>query len=112
MKHKVSELSGALLDAAVAKAAGFPLDEDGDRLDERTSGGAPMPFHPSADWRDAGPIIERERIMVGPETEFADGSWEWEACTWSGKVCHGPNPLIAAMRAYIASRFGEEIELT
>jgi hypothetical protein len=74
-------------------------------------------YSPSTDWSLAGPIIERERIqlMRDPDGWFADsdrchrrepheeGSW----CT----TAHGGTVLIAAMRAYVASKFGEEIEL-
>lgn len=116
MKHKVSELEGTLLDAAVAKAAGFPLDGDGDRLDERTNGGAPSPFHPSTDWRDGGPIIERERINVEWGPDRGEPYDIWQAHIYGESVNkwsegEGDTPLIAAMRAYCASKFGEEVEL-
>jgi hypothetical protein len=120
MKHKVSELEGALLDAAVAKAEGLKawITDFGDGAPwcaadiENEAGVSGATFAPSSAWKQGGPIIERERIMVGPETEFADGSWEWEACMWSPSTpAHGPTPLTAAMRAYVASKFGEEVEL-
>ena len=62
MKHKVSELEGALLDAAVAKAEGYELDSDGDNRTVRDNGGAPSRWRPSTDWTQGGPIIEREEI--------------------------------------------------
>lgn len=117
MKYKISELKGALLDAAVAKAAEFPLDSDGDRLDERTNGGAPSPFHPSTDWMQGGPIIERKRIIVfPPERRGAWGAYVrprfrfGDLHDYDGKG-EGKTILIAAMRAYVASKFGEEVEL-
>lgn len=115
MKHKVAELEGALLDAAVAELElppgwrgryGRPMEEElGDY------GVTASRYSPSTDWAQGGPIIERERIMVGPETEYADGSWLWEACTWTGRTQNGPTPMIAAMRAYVASKFGDEVDL-
>jgi len=35
---------------------------------------------------------------------------EWEAETW-GYISEGPTPLIAAMRCYVLSKLGEEIEI-
>ena len=111
MKHKVSELEGALLDAAVAKAEGYELDSDGDNRTVRDNGGAPSRWRPSTDWTQGGPIIERERIATYPPLCVGDYD-EWEA-TVGGKMVgeRGPTPLIAAMRAYVASKFGEEVEL-
>ena len=51
-KHKVSELEGALLDAAVAKAEG--------RLEAWWNTNEAY----SVEWSDGGPIIERERIEM------------------------------------------------
>lgn len=104
MKHKVSELNGALLDAAVAKAEGFEWRWSSDRT-EVVDVARRYTFAPSVRWSEGGPIIERERIMLSC---FPDG--------WRGYikgVCDipGPTPLIAAMRAYVAHRFGEEVEL-
>jgi hypothetical protein len=121
MKRKASELDGALLDAAVAKAEGMAFEIAVGVLwtDGGTSGGG---FRPSQDWRDGGPIIEREHIDVNSElndTVQRSGPEEW----WAEMLHdarddgvqrsygHGPTPLIAAMRAYVASKFGDEIEL-
>jgi hypothetical protein len=119
--HKVSSMTGALLDAAVAKASGrsFTLEgfgklaqlapqcwtDDGEFDEER--GDRCALFSPSTSWADGGPIIERERIE---SRTTADG---WEASTvalhdWS---IEGATLLVAAMRAYVASRFGDEVEL-
>lgn len=67
----------------------------------------------SASWAQGGPIIEREKISL----RYGDGTWgvaesKWEAshpeCLY---VKHGPTPLIAAMRCYVASKLGDEVEL-
>ena len=120
MKHKVSELDGALLDAAVAKVLGLhEVDGFWCRCDVPAM--APLPlvsvlhWRPSADWDQGGPIIERERIGTGfcESGPFA-GKWfgQYDDERLGGN-CHqiGDSPLIAAMRAYVASRFGEEVEL-
>jgi len=118
MKHKVSELEGALLDAAVAKAERLRhIDVD----DSPHTGWYELPngavigvrdYAPSTDWSLGGPIIEREQIAVAyhPLVEH------WAACgnghRWLGLMnATGPTPLIAAMRAYVASKLGEEVEL-
>ena len=118
-KHKVSELEGALLDAAVAKAEGWTVWNEnfcgrgicyatGDET-------APtrMHFHPATQWADAGPLIERERIMLEPPwSPNAGGNGVWVAWTEFDRTGgRGDSPLIAAMRAYLANKFGDEVEL-
>ncbi len=100
MKHKVEELEGALLDAAVAKAEG---------RDIRRWRGI---FRPSESWAFAGPIIERERICPqwsGPRylalVHRPGGAMD------DDMVFEGSTYLECAMRAYVASKFGEEVEL-
>lgn len=120
MKYKTSELEGALLDAAVAMAEGLPnilfahrsnssgqwvstalYKIPGKRyLIERR-----VPLY-SSEWDQGGPIIERERISVTHTRTTST-----VAGTRNAVDGHGPTPLIAAMRAYVASKFGEEVEL-
>jgi hypothetical protein len=114
--YKVADLSGALLDAAVAKAEGYELDEDGDNRTIRENGGAPSAWHPSTDWSHGGPIIQRERISL---QGYEGGGWCADVrceftCGEPGESAgngSGPTPLIAAMRAYVSSVFGDMIEL-
>jgi hypothetical protein len=66
-------------------------------------------FDPSASWEIAGPIIEREEIQLGGygasrQAEVRDDTKPWVSM-W------GETSLIAAMRAYVASKLGEEVEL-
>lgn len=106
MNQKVSELEGALLDAAVAKAHGQP---DSVVAEVRKFAGAFDSFAPSTRWDHGGPIIERERINV---VSVRPGDWAASPKdqTYTGRQ-EGPTPLIAAMRAYVASKLGEEVEL-
>ena len=115
MKMKTSELQGPALDWAVAQAwygceydMSIPLFADG------------LIFQPSVLWQHGGPIIERERIDV---------TWsgtQWVAMWWADnsgmaknpaqRFTHnrqkaGPTPLTAAMRAYVASKMGEEVNV-
>lgn len=100
---KTNELTGAALDWAVSKAL-QPGYEDW-----RTTEHVRQGFNPSTDWAQGGPIIERERISVGT---FEN---EWSADVTAGPTGFvrgfGPTPLIAAMRCYVASTLGAEVEL-
>lgn len=62
-------------------------------------------WRPSRAWEHGGPIIERERIELRND---ASGGWN---CMGNGCYGDGPTPLIAAMRAYVASKVGAEVEL-
>lgn len=113
MKHKTNELAGALLDAAVAKAEGkkiakTPEGEDGAWIEVGWPEGR-LPYAPSTNWNDGGPIIERERIKLDPDfSPEIKGDW---VAMLAGGYAEGPTPLIAAMRAYVASTLGDEVEL-
>lgn len=111
MKHKTAELEGVLLDAAVALAEGF--DEfwwSESRKDFIYDAGPQhhMPLPRMTEWQNAGPIIDRERIGLLPPIYGITDKW---ATTGFSSYGEGQTALIAAMRAYVASRFGEEVEL-
>jgi hypothetical protein len=63
----------------------------------------------STDWAQGGPIIEREHISAA----YAYwGEWEaWDDKTMPPPKYRGPTPLIAAMRCYVASKLGDEVEI-
>lgn len=67
----------------------------------------------STQWGCGGPIIERERLCARPLKEVW-GCWvtdlygDIHALSLSG---FGPTPLIAAMRCYVASKLGNEVEM-
>lgn len=69
----------------------------------------------STDWALSGPIIEREEISIA--REFAEGCIEWAAWTPAPirddaeAFGYGPTPLIAAMRCFVASVLGDEVEV-
>jgi hypothetical protein len=122
MKHKVSELEGALLDAAVAKAEGLTFDLIDEAFAEAHAIQACVTvargldveaYVPSELWQDGGPIIERERIslmFIGARGWSANFDQHFDEGSQDDPHT-GPTPLIAAMRAYVASKFGEEVEL-
>ena len=92
---KVSELTGAELDYWVAMAEEMDADIVVD-------GG----FSPSRCWHDGGPIIERFEITVRPSIMPGNG---WVAYIDAGCSFYAGAPLTAAMRAYVASKFGQEV---
>ena len=105
---KVTELHGAALDWAVAKAEGllsFGYDTDGERFWVVLSTGETEFFSPRFEWAQAGPIIEREMISIAWTGE------DWMAYIWHDEEFFASRPLIAAMRCYVASKLGEEIEV-
>lgn len=111
---KVSELSGAALDWAVAKAEGlgYRYDEKYGPMCFRPStvrgvvawDSAPLPY--STDWAQGGPIIEREEIAIDYDPDVWNAAMYGEPCYLSG-----PTPLVAAMRCYVASKLGDGIEI-
>ena len=114
---KVTDLSGPALDWAVAKCRGFDgLDDDKWLLRD---GIADMPlsaYNPSTDWAQAGPIIEREGVCIAKVGRSADDAIAPHPDCWAahidGAYCkYSPTPLIAAMRCYVASKLGDEVEV-
>jgi hypothetical protein len=105
---KTSELSGAALDWAVAKCEGKDvwIKDDGSIWEER--GEVSYYFRPSNRWNHGGPIIEREKIAVWSDVE---GGWFASGNEGTNKDYHAENPLIAAMRCYVDTRLGDEIDL-
>jgi hypothetical protein len=110
---QVVDLTGTQLDYWVAKAEAIELKysdamQQWRVMDEPTE----IWWQPHVDWSQAGPIIEREGIgffrAESPGPEYGDEAWvasdAHDACTYRGNT-----PLIAAMRAYIASKFGIEV---
>ena len=94
---KTNELSGAALDWAVAKC-----EVGADFIGEIDD-----PHFYSTDWALGGEIIEREKIDVWTHAGKA-----WAASTDKGRTEYrGTTPLIAAMRCYVASKLGDNVEL-
>ena len=105
---KTSELTGAALDWAVAKCEGIRL---GLWKYLCTSNRRGMGYRYSTDWSRGGPIIEREGIEL---CRLKDGEWRGQLYEEGIDKIHreyGATPLIAAMRCYVASKMGDDIEL-
>lgn len=120
MKKRVSELEGAMLDAAVAKVEGVRVRyfddvcvcyQGGDDTGMKERRGPH--YNPSRNWANGGPIIEREWIGLDRGRLEAPPEERWWADAGAPKasVECGPTALIAAMRAFVASKLGNEVEL-
>ena len=124
---KVSELTGKELDDLVIKALdgrygkhkfvfgreknalifdnGFPI--------KATTG----TIRPSADWAHGGPIIDREKISLKYNAHMVEFGQQWVSRIDSDphglapRYGYGKTPLIAAMRAFVASVYGEYVNV-
>jgi hypothetical protein len=125
---KTSELIGKPLAFAVAKCEDVSVALYGDMLRLNMYEGTPVfgpEYRPDLDWSIAGPLIERERINVCEFTECGrteSGSdilihrgwrcYKTPSAYWrSVPNSYGPTPLVAAMRCYVASKLGDEVEI-
>lgn len=111
MKIKTSEIKGLHLDWAVAEA----LNKSTPNYVDKDGNGNYYDWTPSTYWQQAGPIIEKERIQITPPYQQGD---KWAAIKHDyifvkGKDAYqeGDTPLIAAMRCYVASKLGDEVEI-
>jgi hypothetical protein len=93
---KSSDLIGRALNWAVATCEGYKGPPEW----------VARQSNASIDWDQGGPIIERERI--GLRDDGGDG---WAADDYIRATMHGPTPLIAAMRCYVASKLGDEVDV-
>lgn len=141
MKIKTSELTGAALDWAVCKALGLlePIHSEPQprvvfysdqwqkymRLNPPPQTYYSDRYEPSTDWSQGGPIIDRE---IHKLFRNVGGSWSAMILKYvpltpeergtgfalTRREQHngsGPSPLIAAMRCFVASRLGHEVEI-
>ena len=117
MKIKTAELIGPTLDWAVAQCEGYECDTESGLLYSHEE---PHFFKCySSDWSQGGSIIEREQLCIGcmhqpdpnccppldPDTLY------WARTTSGGYLSYGPTHLIAAMRCFVASRLGDEVDV-
>jgi len=110
-KIKVATLTGPLLDYWVAKANEMAhVFIEGGACWQMQHGDTKCPYSPSTDWSQGGPIIERERISIHWDSYL--GIWKSYADTSDPikRIASGKTPLIAAMRLYVLSKFGEEVD--
>lgn len=97
---KTNELTGAALDWAVEKIEATGLGY----------------FSPSTNWAHGGPIIEREGIGIQYiPAGTSQGWWAIKDSTFHDRSgpdeVRGETPLVAAMRCYVASVLGDEVDV-
>lgn len=119
MKIKTSELIGPSLDWVVAVCRGISpfavkkRHSEGWLLYEFRSATRPLEY--STSWAQGGPIIDREDITwsmsMGPEHSDATRFCAFSYKVGSSKAVNGPTKLIAAMRCYVASKLGDEVDV-
>jgi hypothetical protein len=103
MKLRTSEMKERALDWAVTKCEGFDHAV--------TPGNEWGLWGWATDWAQGGPLIEREGIDLYHQRQ-SDLSVAWVATGDSGESEHiAPTPLIAAMRCYVASVLGDEVDV-
>lgn len=132
MKIKTSELTGAALDYAAAMAEGIAekhITFDHNLTHPLILSGI-QAYWPTFIWSQAGPIIEREGIA----TRRSKGVWyamlsddlgdgeraQWTEYTWRNAPSpnrnrqarfRGETQLVAAMRCFVASKLGNEVDV-
>lgn len=123
MKVKTSELIGPALDWAVAQATGtkpvytwraFGVKHYGAWETAPAIGPAVMLRPYSTDWAQGGPIIEREGIQINFMRFDSPPYWTAHAEDLINKMRVGawaPTPLIAAMRCFVSSKLGDEVDV-
>jgi len=118
---KTSELTGAALDWAVAKCEGHNVFIKHAPVQVMYTPKGKRSWYiytPSTNWAQSGPIIEREKITIAYGEEEVD----WFACVGDSRrfdddtpdglnTLVGHTPLIAAMRCYVASKLGDNIDI-
>jgi len=119
MKIKTNGLVGRALDWSVATARGLTIDNlmggavwawSKDALTDEDD--TIILFSPSRNWAQGGPIIESEWICAD---RLMDGRWLAAKRTAAGDAGMyaqlGTTPLIAAMRCFVASKLGDEVDV-
>ena len=129
MKIEIQDLTKSQLNWAVGACEGHPKAVDTSGLDgpivvcgfkqkmlhSNREGQEWVAYQPSTDWAQGGPVIERERITLDYDFDGQGLSlWTARKYAFDGTLLwaeFGDTPLIAAMRCFVKSRLGDEIEI-
>lgn len=121
MKIKTSDLIDAPLDWAVASARDESVRVERGRVRfalSQFTNDYDL-YSPSTDWAQGGPIVEQEIGNLWKHNKTDPNEPDvWTAAAYrkapDGTMLYyedGPTPLIAAMRCYVASKLGDEIDI-
>ncbi|KTG25420.1 hypothetical protein AWR38_01225 [Idiomarina sp. WRN-38] len=106
IKVETSELEGAALDWTVAKAAGENrVQVDALAIPIMLREGVFHPCQFSRNWEQGGPLVE-EHVTALNQSD--SGGWWAHSGNHVGEAL---TPLIAAMRAIVASKLGDTVEV-
>lgn len=124
---KTSELTGIALDWAVTsieapEALRYGIEDWREQRRCALDSMRCFLYRWSSNWAQGWPIIEREKLQINPHFPSAgyahpEGLWEWESYVLGPTNIddnfeqHGPTPLVAAMRCFVASKLGDEVEV-
>jgi hypothetical protein len=103
MKKQIKDLEPWEVDCLVAKAEGF----DAIVIRNNECYIANWKYSPTTNPSQAWPIIERENIYISKPKSFPI----WYASINNYNLTEGRSMLEAAMRCYVASKFGGDVEL-
>ena len=115
---KTFDLIGIALNWAVSQAEDLDYEWDNfgvfeEKTERYNDLEYAVSYEPSTNWTQGGPIIERERITLinnEPTTTWIASvpGTEFTKCR---VLEYGHTPLIAAMRCFVASKLGDEIDI-
>ena len=119
MKIKTYKLTGRTLDWAVAKCLGEQVRLIKGQLETLWTDKG---WKPSTEWSQGGSIIATKIDCIRKRSKVEEASLAYPNENFKFKAeifadisdyyCgHGPTPLIAAMRCYVASTLGDEVDV-
>ena len=113
--RRVDDLTLTEIDCLIAKVEGiYYARSHGDfkvHISEEkqvyllTNDGRKILFAPTVDWRQGGPLVERNDISI---EKIASG---WRAHLDHTSVVTGPTVLAAAMRTRVKMTYGDEVDI-
>lgn len=123
MKIKTADLIGPALDWAVAKCEGYEC-----QFEDEVSGPWLVPqegflhdekplsrYSPSTKWAQGGPLIAKEGTYLRSNdtaTEWAAGALRKNRLDKKpGPLFYAKTPLVAAMRCFVSSKLGDEVDV-
>ena len=117
VKVVVAVLQDVTLDWAVAKADGLRGENGWSALEIFRAARVSGSHRYSTDWAHAGPIIAENRISILARSINGESDWWASADPYDGDNeddrigYEASDPLTAAMRCFVASKLGDEVDI-